>query len=120
MEDPSKNETEFSIQTLFSAIKNQDTGLGTRLADGDRTNSPAAQLKLSNLKRQISVSSKKNFNLEKDISNLDNKIALLIKNRISLEEAMQTSADVSQLINQRQVDQTNILIVDQIIQQETE
>lgn len=43
------------------------------------------QKALYDLKREISVSSKKNFALERDIRTLDKKIALLIKNRISLE-----------------------------------
>ena len=43
------------------------------------------QKSLYDLKREISVSSKKNFALERDIRTLDKKIALLIKNRISLE-----------------------------------
>jgi hypothetical protein len=37
------------------------------------------------MKRKISVSSKKNFTIEREVRNLDQKIALLIRNRISLE-----------------------------------
>ena len=40
---------------------------------------------LNELKRKISVASKRNFQLEGDISVLDKKIALLIKNRTTLE-----------------------------------
>ena len=43
------------------------------------------QAMLHELKREISLASKKNYTMEKDISNLDQKIALLIRNRISLE-----------------------------------
>ncbi|KAJ5079013.1 gtpase-activating protein [Anaeramoeba ignava] len=41
---------------------------------------------LNQLKRAISVQSKKNFEIEKEIKQLDQKIALLIKNRITLNE----------------------------------
>ena len=53
---------------------------------------------LNDLKKEISVSSKKNFTLEREIRNLDQKIALLIRNRITLEEVMATSGDIS-LVN---------------------
>ncbi len=43
------------------------------------------QKQLYELKREISLMSKKNFTLERDIRNLDKKIALLIRNRISVE-----------------------------------
>ena len=43
---------------------------------------------LHEVKREISLTSKKNFTLEKDIKSLDGKIALLIRNRISLEEVL--------------------------------
>ena len=46
------------------------------------------------LKKKISAMSKSNFQLESDISALDKKIALLIKNRISLEEAQQAKQDI--------------------------
>ncbi|EAL62943.1 RasGTPase-activating protein [Dictyostelium discoideum AX4] len=54
------------------------------------------QKQLFDLKREISQSSKKNFTLERDIKNLDKKIALLIKNRITLEEIM-NSGDIVEL-----------------------
>jgi len=47
------------------------------------------------LKRSIAIASKKNFQLEKEVRNLDQKIALLIKNRITLEEVMQQSGDLN-------------------------
>jgi len=52
---------------------------------------------LFDLKREISLSSKKNFTLERDIKNLDKKIALLIKNRITLEEIMASSGDIIEM-----------------------
>ncbi len=46
----------------------------------------AAQKILRDLKSKISSQSKKNFVLEKDVRYLDSRIALLIQNRMALEE----------------------------------
>jgi hypothetical protein len=46
-----------------------------------------AQKILRELKAKISSQSKKNFVLEKDVRYLDSRIALLIQNRMALEEA---------------------------------
>jgi Ras GTPase-activating-like protein IQGAP2/3 len=56
---------------------------------GCRTNTLlrlAAQKVLRDLKAKISSQSKKNFVLEKDVRYLDSRIALLIQNRMALEE----------------------------------
>lgn len=45
-----------------------------------------AQKTLRDLKMKISSQSKKNFVLEKDVRYLDSRIALLIQNRMALEE----------------------------------
>ena len=45
-----------------------------------------AQKTLRDLKSKISSQSKKNFVLEKDVRYLDSRIALLIANRMALEE----------------------------------
>ena len=45
-----------------------------------------AQKVLRELKGRISSQSKKNFVLEKDVRYLDSRIALLIQNRMALEE----------------------------------
>jgi hypothetical protein len=45
-----------------------------------------AQKSLRDLKSKISSQSKKNFVLEKDVRYLDSRIALLIQNRMALEE----------------------------------
>ncbi|OAA54537.1 GTPase activating protein [Niveomyces insectorum RCEF 264] len=45
-----------------------------------------AQKKLRDLKAKISMQSKQNFVLEKDVRYLDSRIALLIQNRMALEE----------------------------------
>jgi hypothetical protein len=50
---------------------------------------PAAQKVLRELKTKISSQSKKNFVLEKDVRYLDSRIALLIQNRMALEEVRQ-------------------------------
>jgi len=47
---------------------------------------PQAQKILRDLKSKISSQSKKNFVLEKDVRYLDSRIALLIQNRMALEE----------------------------------
>lgn len=49
----------------------------------------AAQKALRELKARISSQSKKNFVLEKDVRYLDSRIALLIQNRMALEEVSQ-------------------------------
>lgn len=45
-----------------------------------------AQRKLRRLKANISSQSKKNFVLERDVRYLDSRIALLIQNRMALDE----------------------------------
>jgi len=52
---------------------------------------PTAQKILRDLKARISSQSKKNFVLEKDVRYLDSRIALLIQNRMALEEVVQIS-----------------------------
>src|SRR6201996_1054961 len=47
----------------------------------------SAQRRLRDLKSKISSQSKKNFVLEKDVRYLDSRIALLIQNRMALEES---------------------------------
>lgn len=49
-----------------------------------------AQKILRDLKSKISSQSKKNFVLEKDVRYLDSRIALLIQNRMALEEVRYT------------------------------
>lgn len=46
----------------------------------------AAQKRLRELKSKISAQSKKNFVLERDVRYLDGRIALLIQNRMALDE----------------------------------
>lgn len=53
-----------------------------------------AQKVLRDLKAKISSQSKKNFVLEKDVRYLDSRIALLIQNRMALEEVCKSAAPV--------------------------
>jgi len=55
-----------------------------------RTDISIAQKVLRELKSKISSQSKKNFVLEKDVRYLDSRIALLIQNRMALEEVLFT------------------------------
>lgn len=52
----------------------------------DKAYMSVAQKSLQDLKAKISSQSKKNFVLEKDVRYLDSRIALLIQNRMALEE----------------------------------
>jgi len=86
-----RNDTSrYSMGTLFKIIKEQDEEKGDILA--------ANQKALHDLKREIAMGSKKNYTLERDIFNLDKKIALLIRNRITLEEVMASSGDISSML----------------------
>eukprot|EP01094_Clydonella_sp_ATCC50884_P016576 TRINITY_DN2751_c0_g5_i1.p1 TRINITY_DN2751_c0_g5~~TRINITY_DN2751_c0_g5_i1.p1 ORF type:complete len:782 (+),score=291.28 TRINITY_DN2751_c0_g5_i1:231-2576(+) len=73
--------------SLLELVQSQDKGIGDQLAENQKA--------LCELKKQIALASKKNFTLEKEVRNLDQKIALLIKNRISLEEVMAQSGDLN-------------------------
>eukprot|EP01114_Cavostelium_apophysatum_P006458 TRINITY_DN1777_c0_g3_i1.p1 TRINITY_DN1777_c0_g3~~TRINITY_DN1777_c0_g3_i1.p1 ORF type:complete len:766 (+),score=273.66 TRINITY_DN1777_c0_g3_i1:272-2569(+) len=83
----------YSVGSLFQIIHEQDHEKGDVLAANQKAN--------YDLKRDISIGSKKNFNLERDIFNLDKKIALLIRNRITLEEVIASSGDINSMLLQR-------------------
>eukprot|EP01111_Echinosteliopsis_oligospora_P002352 TRINITY_DN13466_c0_g1_i1.p1 TRINITY_DN13466_c0_g1~~TRINITY_DN13466_c0_g1_i1.p1 ORF type:complete len:144 (+),score=25.01 TRINITY_DN13466_c0_g1_i1:36-467(+) len=76
---------------LIDALRMQNAHKGKALA--------ANQKALHDLKREIAVSSKMNFALEKDVRSLDTKIALLIRNRITVEEIMASSRSSIELLN---------------------
>lgn len=57
-----------------------------RQSNAAEANTRIAQKILRELKAKISSQSKKNFVLEKDVRYLDSRIALLIQNRMALEE----------------------------------
>eukprot|EP00005_Dracoamoeba_jomungandri_P012884 CAMPEP_0174270946 /NCGR_PEP_ID=MMETSP0439-20130205/46340_1 /TAXON_ID=0 /ORGANISM="Stereomyxa ramosa, Strain Chinc5" /LENGTH=694 /DNA_ID=CAMNT_0015360643 /DNA_START=127 /DNA_END=2208 /DNA_ORIENTATION=+ len=73
-------------------IQKQDSVKGDELAENQRI--------LWEHKRDIALMSKANFTLERDIRNLDNKIALLIRNKITIEEIVANQRDIS-LVNTR-------------------
>jgi Ras GTPase-activating-like protein IQGAP2/3 len=58
----------------------------TQIDKGRILTAYTAQKILRDLKSKISSQSKKNFVLEKDVRYLDSRIALLIQNRMALEE----------------------------------
>ncbi|GAA5942231.1 hypothetical protein JCM1841_002077 [Sporobolomyces salmonicolor] len=72
------NRTTNRYSALQSLIADQDTDIEDELA--------RAQKRLRELKARISAQSKKNFVLERDVRYLDSRIALLIQNRMALDE----------------------------------
>ncbi|KAG0770545.1 hypothetical protein G6F57_002891 [Rhizopus arrhizus] len=68
----------YSVSAFYSIAAEQDSEIEDELAQ--------AQRGLRELKSKISVQSKKNFVLERDVRYLDSRIALLIQNRIALDE----------------------------------
>ena len=70
----------FSVSALYMSMSanEKDGEIDDELAKAQKT--------LRDLKTKISSQSKKNFVLEKDVRYLDSRIALLIQNRIALEE----------------------------------
>ncbi|KAF8638345.1 hypothetical protein AX17_002365 [Amanita inopinata Kibby_2008] len=67
-----------SVNAFFSIAAEQDVEVEDELA--------RAQKRLRDLKAKISAQSKKNFVLERDVRYLDSRIALLIQNRMALDE----------------------------------
>ncbi|GAA95323.1 hypothetical protein E5Q_01980 [Mixia osmundae IAM 14324] len=68
----------YSAAVLYSLAAEQDTEIEDDLA--------RYQKRLRDLKSRISAQSKKNFLLERDVRYLDSRIALLIQNRMALDE----------------------------------
>eukprot|EP01097_Dermamoeba_algensis_P008941 TRINITY_DN6153_c0_g1_i1.p1 TRINITY_DN6153_c0_g1~~TRINITY_DN6153_c0_g1_i1.p1 ORF type:complete len:704 (-),score=149.43 TRINITY_DN6153_c0_g1_i1:172-2247(-) len=78
----------YSVHNLYNLIQGLDAEkAGDALAESQR--------RIMELKKEISTQSKKNFTLEREIRNLDEKIALLIRNRITFEELLSSSSDLS-------------------------
>ena len=83
-----------SMTALYVSMsaKDKDLEISDDLARAQRT--------LRDLKSKISTQSKKNFVLEKDVRYLDSRIALLIQNRMALEEQNEVAShldDASEL-----------------------
>lgn len=67
----------------------------------------AAQKVLRELKSKISSQSKKNFVLEKDVRYLDSRIALLIQNRMALEEQNEVASHLEDATEMQEGDFPN-------------
>lgn len=94
-----RNTNRYSVTALFSMAAEQDADVDDELARGARsqyflhvlcTKIFPAQKRLRDLKARISAQSKKNFVLERDVRFLDSRIALLIQNRMALDEVSPT------------------------------
>lgn len=91
-----RNTNRYSVTALFSMAAEQDVEVeddlarGSCLSDSSYPNicdgKKTAQKRLRDLKGKISAQSKKNFVLERDVRYLDSRIALLIQNRMALDE----------------------------------
>ncbi|KAH3767777.1 RasGTPase-activating protein [Pelomyxa schiedti] len=73
--------------SLLTVIQNQDPVALSKLVQ--------LLKELNDLKRKISISSKKNFQLEGDINVLDEKIARLIKHRTTLDEVLKAKGEMA-------------------------
>ncbi|KAE8348607.1 putative GTPase activating protein Sar1 [Aspergillus coremiiformis] len=83
----------FSVTALYLSMsaKDRDLEISDDLA--------RAQKYLRELKSKISSQSKKNFVLEKDVRYLDSRIALLIQNRMALEEQNEVASHLDEAID---------------------
>ncbi|KAG8912767.1 glyceraldehyde-3-phosphate dehydrogenase 1 [Tulasnella sp. 417] len=84
-----RNTNRYSVTALFSMAAEQDVEVEDDLA--------RAQKRLRELKSRISAQSKKNFVLERDVRYLDSRIALLIQNRMALDERDEVQATLEDL-----------------------
>jgi Ras GTPase-activating-like protein IQGAP2/3 len=95
-----RNTNRYSVNQLYSMAAEQDPDVEDDLSRGKSRRGPEvprpdadgvyshfpAQKRLRELKSKISAQSKKNFVLERDVRYLDGRIALLIQNRMALDE----------------------------------
>ncbi|KAJ1661120.1 RasGAP protein [Dispira simplex] len=84
----SRRSKRYSVNALYSMVAEQDVEVEDDLS--------LAQRQLRELKSKISVQSKKNFVLEKDVRFLDSRIALLIQNRMALEEMKEINSTLDE------------------------
>ncbi|KAF8526311.1 Rho GTPase activation protein [Hysterangium stoloniferum] len=84
-----RNANRHSVTALFSMAAEQDVEVGDDLA--------RAQKRLRDLKSKISAQSKKNFVLDRDVRYLDSRIALLIQNRMALDEQHQVEQHLEEV-----------------------
>lgn len=73
------------------SAKDKDLEISDELAKAQRT--------LRDLKSKISIQSKQNFVLEKDVRYLDSRIALLIQNRMALEEQNEVASHLEEALD---------------------
>ncbi|KDN41146.1 Rho GTPase activation protein [Tilletiaria anomala UBC 951] len=83
-----RNTNRYSVTALYSMAAEQDVEVEDDLA--------RAQKRLRELKGRISTQSKKNFVLERDVRYLDSRIALLIANRMALDEQSEVASTLEE------------------------
>jgi len=88
----SKVDKRYSVVSLWSMVAENDAEVDDELTK--------AQRKLRDLKARISAQSKRNFTLETDVRYLDNRIALIIKNLMALDEQQEVANRLMKLILQ--------------------
>ncbi|KAI8824293.1 Rho GTPase activation protein [Fimicolochytrium jonesii] len=79
----------YSVAALWSMAAENDVEVDDELTQ--------AQRRLKDLKTKISAQSKKNFLLERDVRFLDSRIALLIQNRMALDEQQEVASHLEEL-----------------------
>ncbi|KAK0562440.1 RasGAP protein [Tilletia horrida] len=83
-----RNTNRYSVTALYSMAAEHDVEVEDDLA--------RAQKRLRELKGRISAQSKKNFVLERDVRYLDSRIALLIANRMALDEQSEVASTLEE------------------------
>ncbi|KAI9495054.1 Rho GTPase activation protein [Zychaea mexicana] len=78
----------YSVSAFYSMAAEQDVEVEDELAQAQRT--------LRDMKSKISAQSKKNFMLERDVRFLDSRIALLIQNRMALDEQNEVASHLEE------------------------
>jgi len=86
-----KNDKRYSVVSLWSMVAENDVEVDDELTK--------AQRKLRDLKARISAQSKRNFTLERDVRYLDSRIALLIQNRMALDEQQEVASHLDEIDN---------------------
>ncbi|ORX86652.1 putative ras GTPase-activating protein sar1 [Anaeromyces robustus] len=81
----------YSVVSLWSMVAENDVEVDDELTK--------AQRKLRDLKARISAQSKRNFTLERDVRYLDSRIALLIQNRMALDEQQEVASHLDEIDN---------------------
>ncbi|KAI9094336.1 Rho GTPase activation protein [Phlyctochytrium arcticum] len=83
------NDRRYSVAALWSMAAENDVEVDDELTK--------AQRRLRELKTRISAQSKKNFLLERDVRYLDSRIALLIQNRMALDEQQEVASHLEEI-----------------------